>query len=136
MEIFSLAEAPRDVWNHQISLTLFKTDYVEFRVTIFHCPQTTALSKAFLFYVTLFYSVVSFMVVRHCRLGLDYWAAISYLLGFMALSRFGGVLEYTRLELMMRSGLKTGNRFLLMTDEVTYILCLCSAFWPFLLDNK
>ena len=30
------------------------------------------------------------MVVRHRRLGLDYWAAILYRLGFISLSRFGG----------------------------------------------
>ena len=49
---------------------------VEFCVTIFHCPETTALSKAFPFYVISFYWVVSFMVVRHCWLSLDYRAAI------------------------------------------------------------
>ena len=32
----------------------------------------------------------------------------------------------------MRSGLKTGNWFLLMKDEVTYFLYICSAIWPFL----
>ena len=31
------------------------------------------------------------MVVRHHRLGLDYWGAILYQLGFIALFRFGGV---------------------------------------------
>ena len=66
----------------------------EFRVTIFHCPhwQTTALSKAFPSYAILAYTAVSFVVVmRHHRLVHDYWAAISYRLGFIALSRFGGV---------------------------------------------
>ena len=62
-----------------------------------------ALSKAFPSYVIPLYWVVSFVVVRHHRLGHDYWAAISYRLGFIALSRFGGV-TYTLLELMMRSG--------------------------------
>ena len=32
----------------------------------------------------------------------------------------------------MRSGLKTGNWFLLMKDEVTYVPYICSAIWPFL----
>ena len=32
-----------------------------------------------------------FVVVRHHRLGDDYWAAISYRLGFIARSKFGGV---------------------------------------------
>ena len=32
----------------------------------------------------------------------------------------------------MSSGLKTGNQFILMTDEVTCILYICSAFWLFL----
>ena len=67
---------------------------VEFRVTIFHCPhwQTTALPKAFRSYIIPFYWVLSSMgVVRHHWLGHDYWAAISCRLGFIALSRLGGV---------------------------------------------
>ena len=32
----------------------------------------------------------------------------------------------------MRSVLKTGNLFLLVTDEVTYTFYICSAFWPLL----
>ena len=32
-----------------------------------------------------------FVVVRHHRLGDYYWAAISYRLGFIARSKFGGV---------------------------------------------
>jgi len=52
-----------------------KTLTVEFLiiVCVFHCPQTTALSKAFLSYILALYWVVSFVVVvRHRRLGLDY----------------------------------------------------------------
>ena len=66
---------------------------VEFRVTIFHYPhlQRKALSKAFPSYVIPAYRAVSFVVVRHRRLVHDYWAAILYRLGFIALSRFGGV---------------------------------------------
>ena len=66
---------------------------VEFRVTIFHCPhwQTTALSKVFPSYVIPPCRAVPFVVVRHHRLGDDYWAAISYRLGFIARSKFGGV---------------------------------------------
>ena len=41
------------------------------------------------------------VVVRHHWLGDDYWAAISYWLGFIATS---GLEAYTLLELMMRSG--------------------------------
>ena len=65
----------------------------EFRVTIFHCLhwQTTTLSKAFPSYAILPYRAVSFVVVRHHRLVHDCWAAVSYRLGFIALSRFGGV---------------------------------------------
>ena len=59
------------------------------------------------------------MVVRHRQLALDYWAAISYLLGFL---HSLGLEAYTPPELMMRYGLKTGNRFLLMKDEVTDVL--------------
>jgi len=64
---------------------------VEFLVIVFHCPQTTALSRAFLSYVISSYWVVSYIVVRHGWLVLDYTAAISYWLGFFALCRFGGV---------------------------------------------
>ena len=70
-----------------------ETKPVEFRVTIFHCPhwQTTALSKAFPSYAILLYRAVSFVVVRLHSLVHDYWVAISYRLGFIALFRFGGV---------------------------------------------
>ena len=90
---------------------------VEFRVTVFHCPQIPALSKAFPSYVIPPYKVVSFVVVRHHRLGDDYWAAISYRLGLIALSSFGGVYFVGTHDAF---GLRTGNRFLLVTDKVTY----------------
>ena len=66
---------------------------VEFRVTIFHSPhwQTMALTKAFPSYVISPYRAIPFVVVRHHRLGDDYWAAISYRLGFFARSKFEGV---------------------------------------------
>ena len=65
--------------------------FVEFLIIVFHCPQTTALSHTFLSYIVLSYWVTSYVVVRHRRLGLDYWAAISYWLGFLHSLRFGGV---------------------------------------------
>ena len=76
-----------------MSLARVLRAYVEFRVTIFHCPhwQTTALSKAFPSYVIPPYRAVSFVVVRHHRLVHDYWVVVSYRLGFIVLSRFGGV---------------------------------------------
>ena len=43
---------------------------------------------------------------------------------------------YTGQELMMRYGLKMGNRFLLMKDEVTHVLYICLAIWPFLLADR
>ena len=67
---------------------------VEFLVTVrvSHCPQATTLSQAFLIYVIPSYGgVTSYVVVRHSWLVLDYTAAISYRLGFFALSKFGGV---------------------------------------------
>ena len=76
---------------HGISLEGSANVCVKFCVTVFHCPQTTALSKAFPYYIIALYWVVSFMVVRPGWLGHDYWAAISYRLGFIALSRLGGV---------------------------------------------
>jgi len=91
---------------------------VKFCVTVFHCPHTTALSKAFPSYVIALYWGVSFVGVRHHRLGDDYWAAISYRLGFIVLSRFGGVYFVGTYDVF---GLRTGNQFLLVTDEVTYI---------------
>jgi len=47
-------------------------EYVEFLIVVFHCPQTTALSHAFLSYTFSSYWDASYVVVRHCRLGLDY----------------------------------------------------------------
>ena len=91
----------------------------EFRVTVFHCPQIPALSKAF-----PSYRAVSFVVVRHHRLGDDYWAAISYRLGLIALSSFGGVYFVGTHDAF---GLRIGNRFLLVTDEVTYTFYICSV---------
>jgi len=44
--------------------------------------------------------------------------------------RSPGLEACTRLGLMMRSGLMTGNRLLFMTDEVTYVPYICLAFWP------
>ena len=55
--------------------------------------------KRFPSYVIPPYRTVSFVVVRHHRLGDDYWAAISYRLGFIALQVFEA---YTLLKLMMR----------------------------------
>ena len=97
---------------------------VKFRVTVFHCPHTAALSKAFPSYVIELYWVVSFVVVRHHRLGEDYWAAISYRLGLIARSRFGGVYFVGTHDAF---GLRTGNRFFLVTDEVTYTFYICSV---------
>lgn len=79
------------------------------------------------------------MVVRHRQLALDYRTAISYPLGFL---HSAGLEAYTPPELMMRYGLKTGNRFLLMKDEVTdvlYTLAPRCPGWPdlrnFIRDN-
>ena len=79
--------------------------------------------KTFPSYVIPPYRVVSFVVVRHHRLGDDYWAAISYRLGFIALSSFGGVYFVGTHDAFR---LKTGNRFLPVTDEVTYTFYICS----------
>ena len=98
---------------------------VEFLVTVrvFHCPQTTTLSQAFLYCVISFYGVVSYMVVRRTWFVLDYAAAVSYRLGFFALSRLGGVY---RAESHHAVWADDGNRFL---DEVTEIPYICSAIW-------
>ena len=66
-------------------------------------------------------------------MGDDYWAAISYWLGPIALSSFGGVYF---VETHDAFGLRTGNRFLLLMDEVTGLLYICSGVWPFSLDKK
>jgi len=97
---------------------------VKFCITVFHCPHTTALSKVFASYVIGLYWVVSFVVVRHHQLGDDYWAAISYRLGFIALSGFGGVYFVGTYDAF---GLRTGNQFLLVTDEMTYTFYICLA---------
>jgi len=51
-------------------------EFIEIIIIIFHYPQTTVMSYAFLSYIIPFYSVSSYVVVRHW-LGLDYLAAIS-----------------------------------------------------------
>jgi len=104
--------------------TIFEKEGVKFRVTVFHCPHIIALSKAFPSYVITLYWVVSFVVVRHHWLGDDYWAAISYRLGFIALSRFGGAYFVGTHDAF---GLRTGNWFLLVMDEVTYTFYICSV---------
>ena len=71
--------------------------------------------------------------LRHCRLGLDYSTAISYLLGFLHSSCLEA---YTLPELLMRCGLRTGNRFLLVKDDVTYVLYICPAIYLFLLVDR
>jgi len=76
-------------------------------------------------YVISSYRAVSFVVVvRHHRLGDNYWAAISYRVGLIALSSFGGVYFVGTHDAF---GLRTGNRFLLVTDEVTYTFYICSV---------
>jgi len=67
------------------------------------------------------------VVVRHRQLALDYWTAISYPLGFL---HSVGLEAYTPPEFMMRYGLKTGNRFLLMKDGVTDVLCTLAPHYP------
>ena len=73
----------------------------------------------FPFYVIALYRAEGFVVARHHRLGDDYWAAISYRLGFIARSKFGGVYFA---ETHDAFGLRTGYRFLLVIDEITYFL--------------
>ena len=80
--------------------------------------------KRFPSYVIPSYRAVSFVVVRHHRLGDDYWAAISYWLGPIALSSIGGVYF---VEIHDAFGLRTGNRFLLVTNVVTYTFYICSV---------
>ena len=80
--------------------------------------------KRFPSYVIPPYRAVSFVVVRHHRLGDDYFAAISYWLGPIALSSFGGVYFVGTYDAF---GLRTENRFLLVTDEVTYTFYICSV---------
>jgi len=60
---------------------------------------------------------------------LDYEAAISYRLGFFALSRFGAVCSAETHHALWADD---GNRLFLMRDEVTKVLYICSAIWPFL----
>ena len=85
-EMFGVLKNPHDSIPH-LEVEVF----VEFHATVFHCSQIPALSKAFPSYVIPPYRAVSFVVVRHHRLADDYWAAISYRLGLIALFSFGGV---------------------------------------------
>ena len=68
------------------------------------------------------------MVARHIWLVLDYTAAISYRLGFFALSRFAGVYWAKTHHVLWADG---WSRFFPMRDEVTEVLYICSAVWPF-----
>ena len=77
----------------------------------------------------LYFSVLSGYTLLVCggetsSVGLDYSAAISYQRGFFLLLKLDA---YTRLEFMMHYGLKRGNRFLLIKDEVTDVLYIGSA---------
>ena len=58
---------------------------------VYFCPQTAALSKAFLSDIISSYWVVSLVGLRHRPLGLVYSAAISYRLSFFLLFKFRGV---------------------------------------------
>ena len=73
------------------SLTLQLLILIKFLIIVFHCPYRTALHNAFLSYIIPSYWVVSLEVVRHHRLGPDDSVAISYLLDFFQLFKFGGV---------------------------------------------
>ena len=99
---------------------------VEFGVTSSIVLKYRLCLKCFPSYVIPPYRAVSFVVVRHHRLGDDYWAAISYRLGPIALSSFGGLYFVETHEAF---GLRTviGNRFLLVMDEVTYTFYICSV---------
>ena len=103
---------------------ILPTVHVELCVTVFNCSHPTAFSKAFPFYVITLYWVVSFVVMRHHWLGDNYWAAISYRPGLITLSSCGGVYFVGTHDAF---GLRTGNRFLLVTDEVTYTFYICSV---------
>ena len=76
---------------------------VEFLVTVFHCPQTTALPQAFLSYLIPSYGAVSYAVMR------DGWFLIMrrlFRIGWASL-RSPGLEPYARLKLIMRYGLMT-----------------------------
>jgi len=104
---------------------------VEFTI-VFHCLQTMALLHVFISYIIPLNWVASHVAVRHHWLGLNHSAAVF----LCQVSLHSSSLEaYTRLELIMRYRVKMGNRFLLMKDEVTNVLYICSATWPFLLAN-
>jgi len=60
---------------------------------------------------------------------IGYWAAISYWLAFIALSRLGGVYFVGTHDAF---GLKAGNQLLPMKYEVTFVLYICSVLWSFL----
>ena len=108
---------------------------IEFLVIVFHCPQTTALPNAFLFYIIPSYRVVSLEEARHRWLGLNDSVAISYLLGFFLLFRSGGVYLVGTHDGLWDEDRK--NWFIFMTDEVTEVLNIYPAVWPFpLVDNK
>ena len=59
---------------------------------------------------------------------LDYTAAISHRLGFLALSRFGGAYHWAESHHVLWAD--EGNRFFLMRDEVTEVPYICLAVWP------
>ena len=73
------------------------------------------------------------MVVIYRWLGPEYRAAIFIGQAYL----YSSSLEaYTKRELIMCYGLNMGNKFLLVKDEVTDVLHICSAIWPCLLvDN-
>ena len=89
---------------------------------------------------------MSFFPISFFPVGLHpswWWDSFGWVLIIGRLFRIGqaslyslSLEAYTGQELMMRYGLKMGNRFLLMKDEVTHVLYICLAIWPFLLADR
>lgn len=124
----------RSLRDHRRSLEAFCSIPVEFCGTIFYCPQIPDLSKAVSFLCHFVVLGCIFVVVRHHRLGHDYWTAVSYRLGFIALSGLGGVYSAGT-----HDAFWVEHRKPVPSQDGWGHLCflyICSAFWPFLLDSN
>ena len=108
---------------------------VGFHVNTFHSPHwhTMALSKVFPSYVIPPCRAVSFVVVRHRETSPVGWWLLG---GYLVSARLHCVLQVWRRILCGNSWcvlrLKTENQFLLIMDELTGLLYICSGVWPFL----
>ena len=106
-------------WNcHLLNFVLLSSIVLKHLLSI-RCFLPMSL-RCIRFYLLWWWDITNWMMII---------GRLSYRLGFIARSKFGGVCFVGTHDTF---GLRTGNRFLLLIDEVTYTFYICSVVWPFL----